>query len=133
MAVLFIAFAASVILMGALTVSVQAWWPGRQRLADDEDHSLAVVLFSLGVLHVFISALIRVFAPARLEQPHDPLRVAAMARAVAIFACVLCETPALFGLVYVLLGGAIKPTAFFMSFSLTCIAAHYAARIRPVA
>jgi hypothetical protein len=85
------------------------------------------------VLHVFISALIRLLAPMRLQKPHDPLRVADLARAVAILACVLCETPALFGLVYVFLGGDLKPAAFFMSFSLTCIAAHYATRIRPTA
>ncbi|MBM3890190.1 MAG: hypothetical protein FJ388_13840 [Verrucomicrobia bacterium] len=133
MAMLFVAFAASVVVLGAIGLSVDVWWPERERLAEEESRSLAVVLFSLGVLHVFISALIRVFAPARLEKPRDPLRVAQVSRAVAILACVLCETPALFGLVYMLLGGGVKPAAFFMSFALTCIAAHYATRIRPAA
>jgi hypothetical protein len=131
MAVLFVAFATSVIFLGLLALSVDAWWSERKRLAGDEGHSLAVVLFSLGVLHVLLSAAIRMFAPTRLAKQAGPLSVARMARAVAILALVLCETPALFGLVYVMLGGDIRPAAFLFSFALTCMAAHYVTRLRP--
>jgi hypothetical protein len=131
MAVLFVAFAASVIVMGLLALSVDAWWSERKRLAEDADHSLAVVLFSLGVLHILLSVVIRMFAPTRLPKQADLPSVANMARAVAILALVLCETPALFGLVYVMVGGDIRPAAFLFSFALTCMAAHHVMRLRP--
>ena len=131
MLVLFVAFAASVILLGSLALTVDGWWPERTRLTTGVDHPLAVVMFSLGFLNVLISALIRVFAPTRLRKDADTQSVANLARGLAILSLVLCETPALFGLAYVLLGGDVRPAAFLFSFALTCMAAHYAMRIRP--
>lgn len=127
----FAAFAASVVVLGLLGLTADSWWPARTRLAADMDHSLAVVLFSLGFLNVLLSAIIRMFAPTRLRTDADTQSVANLARGLAILSLVLCETPALFGLAYVLFGGDIQPAAFLFSFSLTCMAAHYVARIRP--
>lgn len=131
MFMLFIAFAASVILVGLLALTIDTWQPWPRRPAEDADHSLAVVLFSLGVLHVALSAVIRMFAPTRLPKRPDPQSVANLARAVQVLTLALCEAPALFGLVYVILGGDIRPTAFLFSFALTCMAAHHVMRLRP--
>lgn len=127
----FAAFATSVIVFGLLALTADSWWPERTRLAADMDHSLAVVLFSLGFLNVLLSAIIRMFAPTRLRKNADTQSVANLARGLAILSLVLCETPAFFGLAYVLFGGDIQPAAFLFSFSLTCMAGHYVARIRP--
>ena len=131
MLVLFGAFAASVIFLSLLALTADSWWPERTRLVADMDHSLAVVMFSLGFLNVILSAIIRMFAPTRLRKGADTQSVANLSRGLAILALALCETPALFGLAYVLFGGDILPAAFLFSFSLTCMAAHYVARIRP--
>lgn len=131
MLVLFAAFAASVFVMGALALTADYWWPERTRLEAEMNRLLAVVMFSLGFLNALLSMLIRVFAPTRLRKDADTQSVANLSRGLAILALALCETPALFGLAYVLFGGDILPAAFLFSFSLTCIAAHYAARIRP--
>lgn len=131
MLMLFAGFAASVAGMGAVALTVDAWWPDRTRLAADMDHPLAVVVFSLGFLNVLLSALIHVFAPTRLRKDADVQSLANLSRGLMILAFALCETPALFGLAYALLGGDLRPAAFLFSFSLTSIAAHYAARIRP--
>lgn len=131
MLVLFWGFAASVIFMGLLALTADTWWPERTWLAADLDHSLAVVLFSLGFLNVILSAIIRMFAPTRLRKGADTQSMANKARGLAILSLVLCETPALFGLAYVLFGGDIRPAAFLFSFALTCMAAHHVMRLRP--
>jgi hypothetical protein len=129
--VLFTAFTASVVFMGLLALTADQWWPDRPRLEAEMNRPLAVILFSLGFLNVLISMLIRVFAPTRLRKDADRQSVANLARGLVILSFALCETPALFGLAYVLFGGDILPAAFLFSFSATSLAAHYAARIRP--
>ena len=131
MLVLFAAFAASVVFLGLFALTADQWWPVRPRLEAEMNRPLAVILFSLGFLNVLISMFIRVFAPTRLRKDADRQSVANLSRGLMILAFALCETPALFGLAYVLLGGDILPAAFLFSFSATSIAAHYAARIRP--
>jgi F0F1-type ATP synthase membrane subunit c/vacuolar-type H+-ATPase subunit K len=131
MLVLFAAFTASVVFLGLLALTADQWWPERPRLEAEMNRSLAVILFSLGFLNVLLSMFIRVFAPTRLRKDADVQSLANLSRGLMILAFALCETPALFGLAYVLLGGDILPAAFLFSFSATSIAAHYAARIRP--
>lgn len=131
MLVLFTAFAASVFVMSALALTADHWWPERTRLEAEMNRLLAVVMFSLGFLNALLSMLIRVFAPTRLRKDADVQSLANLSRGLMILAFALCETPALFGLAYALLGGDLRPAAFLFSFSLTSIAAHYAARIRP--
>jgi hypothetical protein len=96
-----------------------------------KDRALVGIVFFLGILHVLISAVVRIFAAARAARAADRNGLARIALSVAIIAFALCETPALFGLVYVLLGGETFPATFFFTFSLTAIAAHHVARIRP--
>jgi len=131
MLVLFAAFTASVVFLGLLALTADQWWPEQPRLEAEMNRSLAVILFSLGFLNVLLSMFIRVFAPTRLRKDADVQSLANLSRGLMILAFALCETPALFGLAYVLLGGDILPAAFLFSFSATSIAAHYAARIRP--
>ena len=78
-----------------------------------------------------MSAAIRMLLPMLLHGKTDPARMANAATGCTILALVLCETPALFGLIYVLAGGNTPPAAFFTVFALTCMTGHYAARIRP--
>ncbi len=127
----FVAFGAAAVLTALLTLTVDTWWPHRPRLALKEDRFLASTLFALGAFNIFVSAAIRVFLPTLLRSKTGPAGVASAATGCMILSLALCETPVVFGLIYVLAGGDTHPAALFAAFALTCMAGHYMARIRP--
>jgi len=126
----FVAFAMSVLLMWLAALAVDANRPPPQATAAGGDRMLAAILFSLGVLHVLLSAGIRISARRRWAMAPTPAAAARLALSTAVIALVLCEAPTLFGLVWVLRGGSAPLATFFFSFSLTAMAAHYVMRLR---
>jgi len=128
---IFAAFGVAAVLTGLLTLTVDAWWPQRQRLALKDDRFLAGTLFAFDAFNILVSAAIRLFLPMFLRGKTDPASVASAATGCTILSLALCETPVVFGLIYVLAGGDTQPAAFFTGFALTCMAGHYVARIRP--
>jgi hypothetical protein len=127
----FAAFGAAAVLAGILTLTVDVWWPQRQRLALKDDRFLAGTLFAFGAFNVLVSTAIRVLLPMFLRGKIDTASLASAATGCTILSLALCETPVLFGLIYILAGGDTQPATFFTGFALTCMAGHYVARIRP--
>ena len=127
----FVAFGAAAVLTALLTLTVDAWWPHRPRLALKEDRFIAGTLFAFGAFNILVSAMIRAFLPTLLRSKTGPAGLASAATGCMILSLSLCETPVVFGLIYVLAGGDTRPAAFFTAFALTCMAGHYMARIRP--
>lgn len=126
----FAAFAMSVLVMWVVALAVDADRPPQQRTEAGGDRMLAVIIFSLGVLHVLLSAGIRLFARKLWAKAPTPAAAGRIAFSTAVIALALCEAPTFFGLVWVLLGGSALPATFFFSFSLTAMAAHYVVRLR---
>lgn len=124
------AFAASVLVMWGAALVVDAHRPSPQPTTAGSDRMLTVILFSLGVLHVLLSAGIRLLARRLWAKSATPAAAASMAFSTAVIVLALCEAPTLFGLVWVLLGGGAWLATFFFSFSLTAMAAHYVTRLR---
>jgi hypothetical protein len=130
MLVLFAAFAVSVVAMSVLALNWDAWHLVRQPMEPGESRPLAGMLFLVGIFHVVMSFVLRAVVPKKLLQSQEVQRVAKLSLTVAIVALALCETSAVFGLLYVIKGGDSTLSAFFMSFALTAMVAHYAMRIR---
>lgn len=128
---IFAAFGVTAVLAGLLALTVDAWWPQRQRLALKDDRFLAGTLFTFGAFNVLVSAAIRVLLPMFLRGKTDFAALASAATGCTVLSLALCETPVVFGLIYVLAGGDTQPAVFFTGFALTCMAGHYVARIRP--
>ena len=129
--IVFVAFSAATVLIALLALTVDVWWPHRQRLELKDDRFLAGTLFAFGAFNVLVSAAIRVCLPMFLRGKTDPAGMAGAASGCMILSLALCETPAVFGFVHVLAGGETRPAALFAAFALTCMAGHYVARIRP--
>jgi hypothetical protein len=125
------AFSAAAALLALVTLTVDAWWPHRQRMALTDDRFLAGSLFAFGAFNVLVSAAIRVCLPMLLRDKADPAGLAGAASGCTVLSLALCVTPAVFGLIYLLAGGDLRPAALFAVFALTCMAGHYVARIRP--
>lgn len=128
---IFAAFSAAAVLMALLALTVDVWWSHRSRLALTDDRFLAGTLFAFGAFNVLVSAAIRVCLPMFLCGKTDRAGVVNAATACTILSLVLCETPVLFGMIYVLAGGDTQPAALFSAFALTCMLGHYLARMRP--
>lgn len=120
----------SVLVMWVVALAVDAGCPTEPRAEAGGDRMLMVIIFSLGVLHVLLSAGIRLFARKLWVKAASRAAAAQIAVSTAVIALALCEAPTLFGLVWVLLGGSALPATFFFSFSLTAMAAHYVVRLR---
>ena len=127
---LFVVFALSVLVMWVLTLVVDGSRPPQPRGETGRDRGMLVIVFTLGVLHVLLSAGIRMFARKPWATAATPASAANIAVSTAVITLALCEAPTLFGLVFVLLGGDALPASFFFSFSLTAMAAHYVVRLR---
>ncbi|MCX6910939.1 MAG: hypothetical protein NTY01_23255 [Verrucomicrobia bacterium] len=128
---IFAAFGVAAVLTGLVTLTVDAWWPQRQRLALKDDRFLAGTLFAFGAFNILVSAAVRLLLPMFLRGRTDMAGLASAAMGCTVLSLALCETPVLFGLIYVLAGGDTQPAAFFTGFALTCMVGHYVARIRP--
>ncbi|MCX6898415.1 MAG: hypothetical protein NT105_06915 [Verrucomicrobia bacterium] len=128
---IFATLGVAAVLTGLLTLTVDAWWPQRQRLALKDDRFLAGTLFAFGAFNILVSAAVRLFLPMFLRAKTDMAGVASAATGCTVLSLALCETPVLFGLIYIVAGGDTQPAAFFIGFALTCMVGHYVARIRP--
>ena len=129
--ILFAAFGAAVGLVALMALTVDMWLSHRSRMALADDRFMAGSLFAFGAFNVLVSAAIRVCLPMFLRGKIDRAGLANASMACTILAGILCATPAVFGLIYVLAGGDTPPAAFFGAFALTCLLGHYVGRVRP--
>ncbi|MBI5394228.1 MAG: hypothetical protein HZA91_02930 [Verrucomicrobia bacterium] len=126
----FVAFAMSVIVMWIAALVVDASASQRRGIEAGRDREMMAIIFGLGVLHVLLSAGVRMFAQKQWAKAAGRAAAANIAVSTTVIALALCEAPTLFGFVFVLLGGDLLPANFFFTFSLTAMAAHYVARLR---